>query len=103
MIHVDDIGTVFTATVEDSGVVVDISTATEVLFLFKPPRGSVDSRTGVLVGGGTTGLVKYVIVSGDLDVAGTWTVQIKVTFGNESPSRTFYSDLNTFTVAGRLA
>lgn len=98
MIHVGDVGTIFTATVKDGGTAVDI-TGAAVRFLFNPPGGVVKDKLGVLLVA-ASGTVTYTTVANDLDVSGAWTVQLKVT---TVTSQIFYADLHKFTVGGQLA
>ena len=98
MTHVGDVGTVFTATVKDGGTVVDITGAT-IRFLFNPPGGDVKDKLGVLLVA-ASGTVTYTLVANDIDVPGSWTVQVKVT---TATAQIFYADLHRFKVGLRLA
>lgn len=69
-IFVGDVGTVILL---DCGV--DISTATLVKVLVKPPSGAPREWTGIVVG---TRMIEYVIQTGDLNLAGEWRLQAYV-------------------------
>lgn len=55
--------------------VVDISSATTHDFIFKKPDGTTFTRSAVLVGGGSTGRMRYALGVGELDQAGVWLLQ----------------------------
>tara|TARA_R110000744_G_scaffold189520_1_gene308629 strand:- start:875 stop:1186 length:312 start_codon:yes stop_codon:yes gene_type:complete len=97
-IHVNDIGTTFQLTFKDDGSVVDISAASTVTIILQGSDDQSLSKTGVLVGDGTDGKAKYITVSGDLDMPGTWKLQGKLVFA----STTYYSDVHTFMVHKNL-
>ena len=99
MSQVGNIGTVFTATVKDGGVVVNLTGATPIDFLFNPPGGAIKSKTGTIVSA-SAGTVQYTTIAGDLDTPGAWTLQVKIT---TSGGDVFYSGLHKFTVGGQLA
>ena len=91
-IHVDDVGTRFLITVQDDGVAVDISTATARQINFKKPSSTVLNRAGSLFTDGTDGKMYYDAVAGDLDEAGDYKIQGKVTF----PSGIYSTDVQIF-------
>ena len=97
-IHLGDIGTVFTVTLKDSDDIINISSATTKLFIFKRPGGTTLTRTAVLVTDGTDGKEKYVIIAGDLDEVGKWQIQPYTVF----PNWTGRSDIGTFIVHPNL-
>ena len=101
MANVGDIGVVFTGTVKDGGSVVDLTGLSSADMTFNPPGGALKTKTGVSVPTPTNGEVKYTTVSGDLDVPGAWTVQVKVLLA--VGSQEFYSKLHTFRVGPQLA
>ena len=59
--------------------VVNISTATEILFRLKKPDGTIIERTGTTYTDGTDGYAKYVLVENDLDQSGIWKYWIRIT------------------------
>jgi|TARA_Y100000593_G_C4279198_1_gene321853 hypothetical protein len=97
-IHVNDVGTTFQLTFQDDGSVVDVSSASAVEVLLMGPDDTATTKTATLVSDGTDGKVKYVTVSGDIETAGTWKIQGKVTFA----SSVYNSDVHTFTVYKNL-
>lgn len=99
MIHDGDFGTILQTTVEEDNASVDISGASEVLFSAHPPGGTVKSFTAAFTNTGTDGKVRYTLVSGDIDVPGTWRIQVKVTF---SASKILRSIPDTIIVGPRL-
>lgn len=97
-IHVGDIGTRLEGVVEDSGVAVDLTTATSVTMrLEKPDRSRVDHPATIDVP--LLGEVHYTTVTGDTDQAGHWLQQLIVIF----PTGTFKSDVESFTVHENIA
>lgn len=99
-IFVGDVGTVFKLTVKDeNGDIVDLSAASSLQIKFKKPyANSAIVKTGVLDTDGTDGVMKYVAVNGDLDVAGTWNIQGHVIIGTLSLS----TNISTFEVLATL-
>jgi len=98
-IHVDDIGTAFRATVlDESGEIVDLSSAVTTTFIFGKPDGSTISRSASLTTDGTDGKLEYRTVSGDLDSHGSWTMQVFLDFGTTS----WYSTISKFKVYKNL-
>jgi hypothetical protein len=81
--HVNDIGTTFRVTIYDTtstggSVIADVSGASAITYTFKRPNGTTFSRTGTFTSDGTDGKVQYVTVDGDLNGAGTWSVQVLI-------------------------
>ena len=97
-IHVNDIGTVFELTVMDGNSVVDLSSSSTKNFIFKSPSAT-DTKGANFVTNGEDGKLTYTTVSGDLDVAGDWQLQVKVTL----PAGTWYSTIYDFEVVANLA
>tara|TARA_R100000008_G_scaffold73806_1_gene52359 strand:- start:154 stop:462 length:309 start_codon:yes stop_codon:yes gene_type:complete len=97
-IHVNDVGTTFQLTFKENGDVVDISSASAINIILTGPDDTAKVKTGVLVSGGTDGKAKYVTVADDLDTAGTWKLQGKITFA----STVYHSDVHNFTVFKNL-
>lgn len=104
-IHSGDIGTTFQITIVDannSGI--DISSASgdlDKLILFgKPGKPSPTVQYNAsFVGDGTSGIMDYTAVSGDLDTVGTWELQgfVNLTDG------AWYSNKQTFSVIDNVA
>jgi len=93
-VHVNDIGTQFIVTVKDDGVVQDISTATNLILIFKKPDQTTSNKTATLYTDGTDGKMTYTSVSGDLNQAGNYKIQGKVTLGGA----TYYTSIGSFKV-----
>lgn len=101
-IHLGDIGTTFRLTIVDcDDVAIDISTATVMSIIFKKPDGSTVSKVGTFYTNGTDGIIDYITLSGDLDVANEeipWKIQAKVTLS----TGTWSSDIGEFIVYDNL-
>ncbi len=95
-IHVDDVGTRFLLTVKDSGVVVNLAPATLLQVNFRKPDDTVVNKTAsTLVDGSIiSGVMYYDSLAGDLDQAGHYKLQGKVSL----TSGTYYTDIHTFKV-----
>ena len=81
--HINDIGTVFRVTVFDTtstggSTVADVSDASSIMFTFKRPDGTTFTKSGSFTSDGTDGKVQYTTLDGDLNGAGTWSLQILV-------------------------
>ena len=74
-IHVGNIGTRFSITIQEGGSSINISGATTKDVIFRKPDDEVIVRSGVLTGDGTDGKMYYDTVSGDLDEAGHYKLQ----------------------------
>lgn len=93
-IHVNDIGTQFIVTVKDDGAVVDISSATSLVIIFKKPDQTTSNKTATLYTDGTDGKMTYSTVSGDLNQAGNYKIQGKVTLSGG----VYYTSIGSFKV-----
>jgi hypothetical protein len=95
-IHVNDIGTRFLCTVKDSGVVVDLSSASLLQINFRKPDDEIITRTGATLTDGSvvSGVMYYDTLAGDLDEAGSYKLQGKVTLS----AGTYYTNIHTFKV-----
>ena len=91
-IHVDDIGTRFSLTIQESGSGVDVSSASTISVIFRKPDDEVIVRSGVKLTDGTDGKVYYDTVAGDLDEAGHYKLQAKIVLA----SGTYYTDIYDF-------
>ena len=98
-IHEGDIGTKLLITVTDCGTIVDISTATSLSIFIKKPDGTILTRTGILETDGTDGQMYYITEAGDLDVAGTYKIQGRVSFASGA---SYYTSTATFRVECNL-
>lgn len=93
-IHVNDVGTRFLATIKDDGDVVDVSNASVINMIFKQPDDQIVHKAASLLTDGTDGKIYYDTVAGDLDEAGQYKLQGRVSL----PSGTYYTDIYTFQV-----
>lgn len=103
-IHVGDVGTIFRASIKDSGASLDISAAnsgTARLFIFQPPGGSLSTQTASFYAdSGTSGVLDFTAPSGFLNTAGTWRVQALINLGSGG---SFYTDIYRFIVYPNLS
>ena len=95
-IHVGDVGTRFLVTINDGSNTVNLTDATLRQLNFRKPDDTVVYRTASVAGDGSesSGVMFYDTVLGDLDVAGSYKLQGKVTI----PSGTYFTDIYTFKV-----
>jgi hypothetical protein len=103
-IHKNDIGTVFEITVKEcdidgNEVVVDISSVTTKKICFLKPNKSVLTVDAVFKTDGSDGILKYVTVADDLNVAGSWQKQAFLVFPATGSWR---STLVDFTVVDNI-
>jgi hypothetical protein len=96
-IHQNDIGTRFLVTLKDDGVVVSVSGAALRQFDIRKPSDVVINKTASVFDDGTSvsGVMYYDTIAGDLDEAGHYKLQAKV---SPSGGGTFYSDIYSFKV-----
>lgn len=99
-IHVGDVGTkilIELVEYDDDGeeVPVDISTATELKIYFEKSDGTTVSKTGALENTGEDGLLYYITETDDLNIAGDWRIQVKVSF---PASKVWYSNVEPLRV-----
>jgi hypothetical protein len=97
-IHKNDIGTVFTATIKDGSVTVDLSALTTRVFIFKKPSGSTTTLSATVADSGTSGIMSVTAPSGLFDTTGSYEMQAKVS----NASATFFSDTYKFKVFDNL-
>ncbi len=98
-VHLGDIGTEFRITiVDEDGTAIDISSSSTKTVIFKKPDGTKLEKVASFVNSGTDGLLKYVTISGDLDLIGTWKIQAKVIL----PGGSWYSNFKSFKVYRNL-
>lgn len=93
-IHVNDIGTRFLATITDDGGIVNISNNSNISITIKKPSDQIIYRVGTLYTNGADGKIYYDTVAGDLDEAGLYKLQCRVSL----PSGTYYTDIYSFKV-----
>lgn len=97
-VHVADEGTRFELTIEDSGVVVDVSAATIKTIKFLKPDGISVSKPADFVTDGSDGKIEYVTVTDDIDIKGGWKCQGYV----ELPSGKWHTSQANFDVSQNL-
>jgi hypothetical protein len=79
-IHVEDIGTAVRLTLlDEKSLPLDVSSAIALDFTFLTPSKRRFTVPAALVTDGKDGAVEYVVQEGDLDVAGPWRLQARVT------------------------
>jgi hypothetical protein len=78
-IHVGDIGTIFRCTIYDDTTIVNIAPATSLKIIFKLPDTTVIEKTAELYTNGSDGILQYTTISGDLSLAGNWSMQAEIT------------------------
>jgi len=94
-IHVGDIGSQFLITILDqSGEIVDISTATQKEVIFLSSSRVEKVKTASFYTNGTDGKIVYTLQSGDIDVDGLWKYQAKIIM----PSGTWFTNIEDFRV-----
>ncbi len=98
-VHVNDVGTVFKATViDENGSIVDVSTMQSGTFFFKKPDGTKIQKTASIYTNGTDGILSYVTVAGDINMNGLWSLQSQVVFSGQ----TYFTDIYDFRVERNL-
>jgi len=97
-IHIGAVNLDFIAFIKEDGAIIDISQATEKVFYFTKPNGELLTKTATFVTNGEDGLLHYSTSAEDIDVAGIWKVQAKVSFG----SSVYPSDIHSFRVYKNL-
>lgn len=89
-IHVDDVGTRFLITIKEDDEIVDISDADVINIYIKRPDDSLLARIGTIVDG-PNGLLYYDIQAGELNEAGLYKLQGRVSIGNATYYTTIYN------------
>lgn len=98
-IHVDDVGTIFElAIVGCDALPVNITNATSLKIIIVKPDQTKLTKTAVMFGAGTSGVIRYTTITGDLDQIGKYKLQAEVTL----PAGKWYSDIQSFSVKGNL-
>ena len=97
-IHVDDIGTQFEITIKDGDNLVNLSAATDMTIIFQKPDKITIEKIATLLTDGTDGRMKYSTIVGDLNIAGNWKIQAKVSL----PAGVWKSDISEFKVYKNL-
>lgn len=97
-VRVSDEGTTFEMTITSCESVVDISSATLKQITFVSPTGAKIDQTAVFSTDGTDGKIRYVTVTNDIDMPGTWKTQGYI----ESTSGKWHTTVDTFEVEDNL-
>lgn len=102
-IHVADVGTRLYVTVKESGVVVDLSGASEITLVIRRKDKSVITKTlsddqVKLYTDGSDGKIYYDLIAGDITIKGDYSLQVNL----EYPNGFWHSDTQTFAVAENL-
>jgi len=97
-VHVGDIGTRFQVTILDGPSLVDLTGATVTDIIFKKPDGTTVTKGATVIGSPLDGVIEYVTVSGDIDAAGQWRLQVHLAL----PGGDWRSDIGCFTVYANL-
>lgn len=98
--HVGDVGTVIRVTVKDQdGAIYDVSGASVKEIILQKPDETAIKKDADFVTDGKDGLLKYEVVSGDLDMAGIWRVQAHIEIGTDNIKN---SDVQEIHVAANL-
>jgi hypothetical protein len=87
-------GTLTPLVLNQDDAVVNLSSATEILFRFEKPDGTRIDKVGAVLTSGVDGKALYTFVDGDLDQPGVWYYWLKIT----SPTWTLASDRKSFKV-----
>lgn len=97
-IHVGDVGTVFTATLKDSGTAVDISNASTKYFLLRQPGGTTSTVTANFTTSGTDGVLNFTSTSSHFDQMGLYRLQAFINDGTNQ----WHTDIFRFNVFANL-
>lgn len=103
-IHKNDIGTLFEITVKEcdvngNEVVVNLSVVTTKKICFRKPNKDILTVDAVFKTDGSDGILQYVTIAGDLNVAGVWAKQAFLVFPSTGSWR---STLVDFTVVDNI-
>ncbi len=85
--------------VDNLGNPVSVAGASGVFVLLKNPSGVTATKTATIVGDGTDGQIQYALLSGDIDIPGTWQYQGKITYGG---GLVFFSEVKRIKVRANL-
>jgi hypothetical protein len=73
---------------------INISLANQVYILFTRPNDTTFQVDGSFATDGKDGIVQYITQTGDLNIVGTWRMQVEVLL----PGDVYHSDINMFKV-----
>lgn len=100
IIHVGDVGTVFSLTITDAdGIAVNLSTALVKRIFFKKPSQERVCKSAVFATDGTNGKIEYTTVDGDIDESGAWQLQGYVEFSDMK----LYTEKTSFSVQSNIS
>jgi hypothetical protein len=95
----NDVGVIFRLTIIDQDeVVVDLSEATVMRFIFQKPDGTLLTGNATRMTDGKDGVIEYVALAGDLALTGTWRYQGYV----EVAGSVLYTTVGKFKVVQNL-
>lgn len=77
-IQVNDYGMVGIITLKQNGVAANISSYTTVQYILQKPSYESITKTAALYTDGTDGKVTYTFADGDIDEAGVWKLQVRL-------------------------
>lgn len=98
-IHLNDIGTLFQATIlSSSGTPINLSLYDEKKFIFKKPSGENYEANSSFVTDGSDGKLQYNMASGVLDEIGTWQLQVFLRIASTQN----YTEVDKFKVNSNL-
>ena len=102
-IHLGDVGTVFRITLynkqcDGTTAILDVSGATTIQLVFKPPASASVTKTATFTTDGTDGQIEYTTIANDLSETGKWKLQAYVVL----PSGSWRSEIVEFTVYENL-
>ena len=98
-INLGEVGTTFRISlVDDSGEVIDVSTASPIKIFFKKPHGTKIAKEASFYTDGSDGIIQYESQIGDIDFAGQWFMQGYVEIEGDK----FFSEISAFWVDNTL-
>lgn len=97
-IHKGDVGTVFTATIKDSGTAIDLSASLTKYFVLRKPDSTLTTITANFVGSGTSGGINFTSTSSHFDTTGVYKLQAYISDG----TKTWRTDIYEFFVYPNL-
>ena len=77
-IHVEEFGWVGKLTLQQDGSSVDISSYTTKEYILRDPDGTETTKTASFDSDGTDGILKYTVLTGEIDAVGSWYVQARI-------------------------
>lgn len=97
-VHVGDVGTIFEVEILDGATPVPLTGATITDIIIKKPDGTSVTWTAVVYGDPLQGKIRYTTITGDIDQAGQWRLQVHIAI----PGGAWRSDIGCFPVYANL-